>query len=103
MQPGAGLEEAGWSVDHSLTEVPAKWLRRTLSTPKMWGRWFHPESILVLEARTVLKSLKRLAMTRYGHDIRQLFLCDSMPAVLSFERGRSKNYKLLRVLREFGA
>ena len=103
MQCHDDLNEAGWAIDGSFEEVPAKWLRRPLWTPKMWGRWIHPEPILILEARTVLKSLKRLAMTRYGHDCRQLFLCDSMPAVLSFERGRSKNYKLLRVLREFGA
>ena len=97
------LGEAGWGVNNEFEEVPAKWPMRRHWAPKMWGRWRYPENILVLEARAVLKSLKRIALTRYGHDMRQLLLCDNMPAVLSFERCRSKSYKVLKVLREFGA
>ena len=56
-----------------------------------------------MEARAVLKSIKRLALTRFGHDLRRLHLCDNLGVVLSFERIRLKNFKLLRILREFSA
>ena len=57
------LGEAGWEADDSFIEVPARWLRRHLWSPTLWGRWCYKESITVLEARAVLKSLKRLLMT----------------------------------------
>ena len=40
------------------------------------------------------KSVQRLALTRYGHDLRHLHLCDNLGVVLSIERCRSKNLKL---------
>ena len=97
------LYQAGWSIDDSFEEVPAAGLVRHLWTPKLYGRWRHKEDILVLEARAVMKGLGRVLMTRYGHDIRQLALCDNMSVVLSFERGRSRNYKVLKVLREYAS
>ena len=42
-------------------------------------------------------------MTRYGHDIRQLALCDNLAAVLTLERCRFRNYKVLKILRQFAA
>lgn len=97
------LRAAGWELQQDFPEVPSAGLRRELWQPKMWGTWKFHENILVLEARTVLLSLKRIALTTFGHDLRQLLLCDNMSVVLSFERCRSKNFKLLRIIREFSA
>ncbi len=97
------LLEAGWELDKGFLEVPAAGLVRRLWTPTMWGRWTHKEGILTLEARTVLKTLRRIALTRYGHSIRQLLLCDNMSVVLSIERFRSKNFKLLVIIRKIAA
>ena len=97
------LCELGWEVDSSFEEVPARFLGRSFWTPRFWGKWKHAEPIGVLEARTVLKCIKRLALTRFGHDLRHLHLCDNLGVVLCFERSRSKSFKLLRILREFSA
>ena len=93
------LGEAGWEVDPRFEEVPSGALKRHIWSPMFWGLWLYKESIGILEARTVLKSLKRICLTRYGHDIRQLHLCDNLGVVLSIERFRSKNYKLLKIIR----
>eukprot|EP00435_Cladocopium_sp_Y103_P042465 s504_g11.t1 len=82
------LAESGWSVNADFPEVPSGSLKRHLWTPVFWGKWNHPEKIGILEARAVLKSLRRLCLTRYGHDIRHLHLCDNLGIVLSVERCR---------------
>lgn len=97
------LEQAGWGIDSTFQEVPAGCLKGNLWTPVFWGRWNFKENIGVLEARAVLKSVQRLALTRYGHDLRHLHLCDNLGVVLSIERCRSKNLKLLKILRQIGA
>ena len=98
------LAQAGWSIDDGFKEVPSGGLVRRLWHSTMHGRWAYTEDILVLEARAVLKGIKRALLTRYGHDIRQLALCDNLAAVLTFERCRSRNYyQVLKVLRQFGA
>lgn len=97
------LSEKGWGIDEHFVEVPAAGLRRELWSPRVWGKWHIPESILILEARTVLLAVRRLAMMRFGHDLRHVHLCDNMAVTLSFERRRSKNFKLLRIIREYAA
>ena len=97
------LEQEGWRIEDSFPEIPAAGLRRELWCPKMWGAWRYREGILVLEARAALKGLKRVLLTKYGHSMRQLLLCDNLPCVLSFERGRSHNYAVLKILREYAA
>ena len=97
------LANEGWGVDPTFPEIPAAGLRRNLWVPKMWGAWRYKEGILVLESRAALKGLKRILMTRHGHDMRQLLLCDNMACVLCFERGRCKNYAVLNILREYCA
>ena len=114
MQDGAGrwtipsdgaqaLSEAGWAVDEAFPEIPNAGLRRELWTPTLHGRRRYPEGILELEARAVLKGVRRILMTRFGHDLRQLVLCDNLSIVLTIERFRSKNFVVLRVLRELAA
>ena len=56
-----------------------------------------------MEARALNKALNRVAVTRFGHDIRQLLLVDSMSVALSFDRCRSQSFKLLRQIRKFAA
>ena len=51
----------------------------------------------------LLKSLARIAHTRWGRNIRQLLLVDNMAVALAFDRGRPRNYKMLRIIRKFGA
>ena len=80
-------------------EVPSGALKRHIWSPMFWGGWLYKENIGILEARMVLKSLKRICLTRYGHDIRQLHLRDNLGVVLSIDRFRSKNYKLLKIIR----
>jgi len=97
------LHEEGWALDETFPEVPSSGLRRELWAPKLWGRWFHKENILILEARALLKGLKRIAFTRWGHSLRQLLLCDNMSVVLAVERFRAKNFKLLVIIKEIAA
>ena len=93
------LADEGWEVSSEFPEVPSGSLKRHLWSPVFWGKWKHDENIGVLEARTVYKAVKRLCMTRYGHDIRHVHLCDNLGVVLSVERCRSKNFKILKVVR----
>ncbi|CAE7458265.1 SLC34A1 [Symbiodinium microadriaticum] len=97
------LAQAGWEIDNDFKEVPAAGLVRRLWHATMHGSWEFEEDILVLEARAVLKGIRRALMTRFGHSIRQLALCDNLAVVLTFERCRSRNYKVLKVLRQFAA
>ena len=93
------IAESGWEVVDDFPEIPSGALKRNLWTPVFWGKWEHKENIGILEARTILKSIKRVCMTRYGHDIRHLHLSDNLGVVLSIERYRSRNFKVLKVIR----
>lgn len=93
------LAEAGWELVDNFREIPAFGLKREHWSPKCWGAWKHRENIGILEARTVLKAVKRFCLTRFGHDVRHLHLCDNLGVVLSIERSRSKSYKLLKIIR----
>jgi hypothetical protein len=53
---------------------------------KVCGKSQYDERIVRLEARAVLKSARRIAVTTFGHDLRRLFLCDDMGVLLAFER-----------------
>ena len=78
-----------WSAVDLFEEVPAAGLRKELWMPKFWGSWRHSENVLILEARALLMSMRRIALTLFGHSTRQLFLCDNMSVVLSFDRCRA--------------
>ena len=97
------LSNVGWECSSDFREIDAQLLHRHLWTPKSWGTWKHEEHIVILEARALNKALDRVAYTRYGHDIRQLFLVDSMSIALSFDRCRSRSFKLLRQIRRFAS
>ena len=48
-------------------------------------------------------ALKRVAMSVFGGNVRQLFLLDNMSLVLALERSRSRRYTLLKQVRIFNA
>lgn len=95
------LEASGWSINHNFEEVPASMLHKELWQPKLWGKWDYPDNIVVLEGRALVKSLKRIALTTFGHSIRQLLLVDNLSVALAFDRCRSRDYKLLKQIRRF--
>ena len=70
---------------------------------KLHGKWLYPDGILIVEAQALLKSLTRIANTVWGQNIRQLLLVDNMATALAFDRSRSRNFKVLRVIRKFAA
>ncbi|CAE8693166.1 unnamed protein product [Polarella glacialis] len=65
------LLEAGWELQPDFPEVPAAGLRRELWQPRIWGAWNRTEGILTLEARVLVKSLRRVALSVFGRDVRQ--------------------------------
>ncbi len=97
------LSMAGWGLSKDFQEVPSQFLRRDMWTPRLWGRWKHSSGILELEARALVMSLRRIALSVFGHDIRQLLLTDNMSVCLSFDRSRAKSYPLLKQIRVFTA
>ena len=84
-----------WELDQDFPEVPAAGLRRELWRARLWGKWEYKEDILILEARTLVKSLRRVALTTFGHDLRQLLLTDNMAVCLAFDRSRCREFGLL--------
>ena len=97
------LSKSGWSLDKSFPEIPAQFLAKSLWAPKLWGKWEFDEGILTLEARALVKSLKRIAMSVFGHDVRQLMLVDNMSVCLAFDRSRARNFPLLVQIRRFAS
>ena len=97
------LTLSGWELNHDFLEVPGYLLHKDRWTPRLWGTWNHESGILELESRALVKSLRRIAMSIFGHDIRQLCLTDNMSVCLAFDRSRSKNYFMLKQIRLFNA
>ena len=99
----ANLIKAGWEVDASFPEIPSRILRKDLWEVKLHGHWLYPDGILILEAQALLKSLTRIANSFWGQNIRQLLFVDNMAIALAFDRSRSRNFKVLRIIRKFAA
>ena len=95
------LSLTGWSLDNDFPEVPARLLRKELWQPRLWGKWQFDEKIINLEARAAVKALKRVALSRFGSHVRQLFLLDNLSLVLALERCRSRQLDLLKIVRIF--
>ena len=99
----ADLLKAGWEVDKDFIEVPRALLHKADWEVKLHGKWKHADDILVLEGYALLKSLVRIAGTKHGQNVRLLLLVDNLPIALSFERRRSRKFKVLRLIRKFSA
>ena len=79
------LSRSGWGLNHeSASEFKGL-------EPCLWGKWLYPAGILELEARALAKGLRRVALSRFGHDIRQLILIDNMSVCLAFDRSRARS------------
>ena len=97
------LSDIGWECSPEFREIDGQLLHKHLWTPKLWGSWKHEEHILVLEARALNKALNRVALTKFGKNIRQLMLVDSMSVALRFDRCRSRSFKLLKQVRRYAS
>ena len=92
--------ERDWVQDMTYDEIPAEYLRRTLWTESLKGRWRGPEDISVLEIRTVVKAVFDLLKFPHVHHHRLVFLGDNMGVVLSCARSRSRSFKFIVQLRK---
>ena len=97
------IEQSGWALNKGFKEVPGHLLHADSWRPCLWGKWEHKADILELEARALVKGLRRIALSVFGHDIRQLMLTDNMAVCLSFDRSRARNFRLLLQIRRFTA
>ena len=97
------LEHTGWALAQEFKEIPGYLLQADRWTPRLWGKWQHSAGILELEARALVKGLKRIAMSTFGHDVRQLLLTDNMSVCLAFDRSRARSFSLLVQIRKFAA
>ena len=95
--------EAGFDIDHGFREVPHELLKEDNWSVKLMGKWKHRENIYELESLALLKAFSRIARGRFGHDTRQLLLVDNMAVCLAFSRCRSKNRRVLNIIRKFSA
>ena len=95
--------EADWDISEGFKEIPAQLLRRELWKPVRWGRWEIDEDISVLEARALLKGLKRALCLPDSRSKRHLFLIDNMGVTLAFSRSRSSHFRILRQIRQASA
>ena len=69
----------------------------------MADKWRYEEGIIHLEARAVLKGIERLARSQHGHDARALFVGDNLALSLALGRSRSRDFKLLTLIRRAGS
>jgi hypothetical protein len=101
--PEAGINLDAWETDPKFPEVPKEWLEDDQWRICGAGKWAFEDNIVRLEGRALLKAIRRLALTRFGTFIRQVILCDNMSVVLSFNRCRAKDFRLLCLIRRFQA
>ena len=69
--------------------------------PRFWGAWQYDQNVQVLEARVLVMSLPRVALSPHGRDVRQIMIVDKLGVCLCFDRCRSKNFELLNQIRVF--
>ena len=92
-----------WSMGHHIARGAVGTAQKKPTGNCQTGNWKHDEDVRVLEARVLVKGIQRLAGTSFVCCTRQLLLCDSTGAVLSFQRLRSSSLKLLTPVRRFQA
>ena len=95
------LRLSGWDLKQDFPEVPVHQLKSQEWATVRQGAWRRSEHIVHLEARALVKSFEFLVHDTEISHCRQLFLVDSMSASLSFDRCRSKNFRMLRQIRKF--
>ncbi|CAE7731551.1 unnamed protein product [Symbiodinium sp. CCMP2592] len=95
------LSQAGWEIDDQFPEIPGGLLRKEAWTPEVVGAWKRPDNIVRLEARALIIALQRVCRDIGGSSIRQLCLVDSMSVALCMDRCRSRDFRLLCLVRKF--
>ena len=75
------IEQSGWALNKGFKEVPGHLLHADNWQPCLWGKWERKADILELEARALVKGLRRIALSVFGHDVRQLMLTDKWQCV----------------------
>ena len=100
---GEPTPEWEWSVDESFPEIDATLLQKPLFTPLAHGAYSHKEDILVLESRALLRGLEVACSVYHHRNCRVLMLVDNMSVCLSFERRRSRNFRVLVCIRRLAA
>ena len=65
----------------------------------MADRWKFNDSIMILEARAMVKAAKRVSNSRTVSDLRVLILGDNLGVVLAFGRSRARKFELLIQIR----
>ena len=101
-EPEAGKDHR-WEVDPSFPEVPADMLNAEHWKLVLADRWLRDDGILILEARAVLKAALRVAHSTHGRHCHVVILVDNMSVVLAMSRFRSKDYKLLVMIRRLAS
>ena len=101
----AGSKSDGeeWFLDRSFDEIPARFLKRSLWTESMKGRWRDVEDISVLEIRTVVRAAFDLLKYEHMHRHRLLFLGDNMGVVLACCRSRARSFRFIVQLRKLAS
>ena len=93
--------------DPDFPELDAGLLTKDLFTPQAAGRFYRPEDILVLEARTLTRGLEVSVSVAKLQNARVLFLVDNMSVCVcvcvSYERRRARNYLVLTQIRKLAA
>ena len=101
--PGVCSEGEEWYRDTLFPEVPAQYLKRSLWSECMRGRWRDVEDISVLEIRTVVRAVFDLLKYEHMHRHRLLFLGDNMGVVLACCRSRARSFRFIVQLRKLAA
>ena len=70
-------KEHEWVQDMTYEEIPAEYLRRTLWSESLKGRWRDPEDISVLEIRNVVKAEFGFLKFQHVDHLRPLFLLET--------------------------
>ena len=76
--------------DFEIPEVATSGLALPRWVPWFWGAWQHEQNKQVLEARALVMSLRRVALSSHGRDARQILNVDNLAVCLCFDRCQSK-------------
>ena len=76
-------------MSEDFPEVNAELLDFKRWTPRVWGARQYKENILLLEARVLLKAVRRIVLSNFGGFARLIFLGDNLGVILAVERCRA--------------
>ena len=87
----------------SFPEIDASLLVKPLYTPLASGPFSREDDMLILESRALLRGFQVSASLHGFRNCRVLMLVDNMSVCLSFERRRTRNFKVLCCIRRLCA